>query len=126
MKKILVCLTVVLCLFPGCKKAQSIYFCEGVNDKGEQVNCGTVFSTGELTAVIKSRKNFETDRISVNICRVEEGSEQSAATMELDVKPDAATANATLPFYNTGLYRVRVIGKDKEKLAEGDIEISDN
>jgi len=52
-------------MLSGCSKKEGLLFCEGVTPEGEGVNCGKVFTTGDLTAVIKTKEPFGNDSLTV-------------------------------------------------------------
>ena len=57
MKKIIY-MFLITSLITGCSKRDGVKFCEGVDTEGKGVNCGKVFTTGDLTAVINNKTPF--------------------------------------------------------------------
>lgn len=124
MKKIII-LSIICFVMTGCSKKEKFTFCEGVDIKGKGVNCGKKFTTGDLTGVITDNKPFETDMLDITVKRVEKNSKTAEKTVHLKVDRTKNTASTPLSFYNSGRYVVEVF-KDKDKLAESSIEITDN
>jgi hypothetical protein len=114
----------------GCKESKNLLFCEGVDKDGNEINCGTRFETGELTAVIKSSSSFETEKISVSVFELENFGKPGTLRevvvdkLSLDVKPEDSKVVTNLSFYREGHYRVKG-SKGKDVFADGDIEIVD-
>jgi len=108
----------------GCSKNNGINFCEGVDLEGKGVNCGKKFTPGELTGVIKQSKPFETEMLDIKIIRLEKSSKIVEKTIHLKVERDKSIANTPLTFLNSGKYVVELY-RDKDKLAEGAIEVTD-
>jgi len=108
----------------SCAKDNKVQFCEGVDNDGNGVKCGKKFTTGDITGVINSSKPFDAENISLKIINLEKSSKMVDNTIDLKVERDKKKANATLPFYNGGIYKVEVFRQD-DLLAEGLIEIVD-
>jgi hypothetical protein len=108
----------------SCSKDNTIQFCEGVDNDGNGVRCGKKFTTGELTGVIHSLKPFEAESLTLKIIHIEKNSKIVDKTINLKVERDKNRANATLPFYNSGSYRVELFREDN-LIAEGSVEIID-
>lgn len=127
MKNILTTLILlaVLMSLGGCKKKETLLFCEGTTPDMKGVKCGTVFTAGDLTLLIKSGDNFETDKLTAVVYDLKEYREEQARTFSIDVKPEEQTATAPLSLYAEGKYRLRIYGKDKKNVAEGEVEIVD-
>lgn len=123
MKKFAVMLLVVFTA-AGCSKNKGISFCEGVDTEGKGVNCGKVFTTGDLTGVITSKTPFETDSLIVRITRIDGDKKKVEKTSIIEVGREKNTANTTLQFYNGGKYLVEA-SKGNDKIAEGTIEVRD-
>jgi len=108
----------------SCSKDNAIQFCEGVDNDGNGVRCGKKFTTGDLTGVINSAKPFEAESLTLKIIHIEKNSEIVDKTINLKVERDKNKANAALPFYNSGNYKVELF-KEDDLLAEGSVEIID-
>ncbi len=121
---ILLCIGIyVVCT--GCKADTTVMFCEGVSSEGKGMQCGQVFSSGDVTALIQPKERFETDTLEVKVFEERKNQSDCVETMELSVSPDARSATVNIPLYNEGKFSVRVFGKEKKKVAEGTIEIVD-
>ncbi len=129
-KRLVKILVLFIILHTGCKESKNLLFCEGVDKDGREINCGTKFETGDLTAVIKSKTPFETEKITVSVSELENFGkpgtprEVSVDKLTLNVKPEESRAVTNLSFYREGHYRVRG-SKGKDVFADGDIEIVD-
>ena len=122
-KKIVISMSIFLFIL-GCSKDNSIKFCEGVDNDGNGVSCGKKFTTGDITGVINLKKPFEADELVLKIIRPEKNSKITDKTIKLKVERDKNKANVTLPFYNSGNYKVELF-KEDDLIAEGSIEIID-
>ncbi len=123
MKKFAI-LVLVAVTAAGCSKKQGISFCEGVDTNGKGVNCGKVFTTGDLTGVITSKTPFEADSLTVKITRIDGDKKKVEKTSIIEVGRDKTSANTTLQFYNGGKYLVEA-SKGTDKIAEGTIDVRD-
>ena len=122
-KKTIICLLAGLTII-GCSKGNTIQFCEGVDNAGNGVGCGKKFTTGDLTGVISLNRTFDADSLVLKITHVEKNSKIVEETIKLKVEKDKNKLNATLPFYNSGKYKVELF-RQNDLLAEGSIEIID-
>ena len=123
-KKIIFTSFIVSIFFLSCKKEPDIQFCEGLTTQGKGKDCGTVFTTGDLTAVIKRAKGFGNNSITVNIYQKRDNLKQKMESLNLEVKNTDTQTNANLSFYNTGVYQVEAKAGD-EIFAESIITIQD-
>jgi len=123
MRKIFICSLICLAM-TGCSKNDKIQFCEGVDVNGKGMNCGKKFTTGDLTGVIKQSKPFEADSLEVKVTRIEKNSKTVEKTIYLKVERDKKIASTPLSFYNSGKYVVELF-RDKDKLAEGEVDVTD-
>jgi len=123
MKKIFISSLIFLAM-TGCSKNDTIQFCEGVDMEGKGVTCGKKFTTGDLTGVIKQSKPFDAEMLDVKVIRIEKNSKIVEKTIHLKVERDKSIASTPLSFYNTGSYVVELF-RDKDKIAEGAVEITD-
>jgi hypothetical protein len=108
--------------FSSCKKKGVVSFCEGVDQDGKGVNCGSVFSTGDLTAVFNTKSSFDTDSLAVKVYNKNDGSRKSIFELTTKVNPDDTIGHFQLELYDEGVFRV-VVEKHGELLSEGDIEV---
>ena len=113
-----------LLVLSSCSKKKDIEFCEGVSPGGQGVNCGTVFEYGDVTALIKSRERFGTDRISVKIDILEKNKLIAVDIIKAEVRPDEIETIINLPLYKRGEYQITVLRGDTV-LAEEKIEIAE-
>jgi hypothetical protein len=130
LKRLITIILLFILINTGCKESKNLLFCEGVDKDGNEINCGSKFETGELTAIIKSSSPFETEKISVSVYELENFGKPGTLkevvvdTLSLDVKPEESKAVTNLSFYRGGHYRVKG-SKGKDVFANGDIEIVD-
>lgn len=108
----------------GCSKKEGITFCEGVDTEGKGVNCGKVFTTGDLTGVISAETPFEADSLTVRITKIDGEKKKVEKTLIVNAGREKVNANTTLQFYNSGRYLVEA-SKGDEKIAEGTLEVRD-
>ncbi len=124
MKRI-VGLIIIFSLFLGCKSDKGLKFCEGKAPDGKEMNCGRVFSAGDLAILITGKESFGVDKLTVNIYMKKEYKREKIDTLTIDVKPDESSAGSDIRLYEEGEYAVEVIGKEGSKIAEGDVQIID-
>ena len=122
MKRIIY-LEIALLLLFSCKPKTGVKFCEGVSPEGKEINCGTVFSEGDITILIESEKSFETDKIKIEIFENTKPVKKRIDTFSVDVKPESKTTKANLSLYNEGIYKIEVTGKEGERIANGTVQI---
>jgi hypothetical protein len=117
----------IACVFfaAGCKKKGTVSFCEGVDKGGKGVNCGTEFSTGDMTAVFNSRSAFDTDSLEMKIFNAHDASRKPAATIAVKVNPSDRDGHVDLEMYDEGVFRVEVRKHGGEVVSEGQVEIVD-
>jgi hypothetical protein len=111
--------------FAGCSKKGTVTFCEGVDQKEKGTGCGTVFTTGDLTALFTTRSALGVDTVTVKIFNLDDSSRKPQMTRSATVKPDQKNGRVELELYDEGRFRV-VIERRGEVVAEGDIEIIDS
>lgn len=109
----------------GCKKDETLSFCEGMSSEGKKMNCGKEFSQGDLSGVITAKETFGVTKLSVEILEKKKFKDEHVKGFEVEVKPDESTATFDLSFYNDGEYRVKVSGKENAVLGENEIKITD-
>lgn len=123
MKKFVILILVVMTA-AGCSKKEGISFCEGVDTEGKGVNCGKVFTTGDLTGVIESKSPFEAESLTVKVTRLDGEKKKTEKIFVIETSREKTVANTALQFYNSGNYLVEAVRGD-EKIAEGNIEVRD-
>lgn len=123
MKKLTIFILIAIAV-SGCSKKEGITFCEGVDTEGKGVNCGKVFTTGDLTGVISSKTPFEADSLTIKITKIDGEKKKVEKTFIIEAGREKTSVNTTLQFYNSGKYLVEA-GKANEKIAEGTLEVRD-
>ena len=118
------CMLLLLAV-PGCKKNGNISFCEGVTPKGEKAKCGTTFTTGDLSAVITVNEPLGVKKVNLSIFEITKYKAEPYKSFSSPVDADKNSAVIKLSMYNEGTYRVKVAGKEKKTIAEGEIKIID-
>jgi hypothetical protein len=116
---------VLFLMTAACSKKGDMSFCEGVDTDGKGINCGKVFSTGDLTAVFEVKDNFGTDTLTLKVFNEADGDRKPEQTVSVKVKSDENKGRAELEMYDEGQFNV-VIEKKGEPVAEGKIEIIDS
>ena len=122
-KLILFIILVSIFLF-SCKREPDILFCEGLATDGRGTNCGTVFTAGDLTAVIKRTRGFGSNSITVNIYERRNNLRQRVDTVNIEVRNSDTTTNTNLSFYNVGTFEVEVTANETV-IAQHSITIQD-
>ena len=100
-------------LLTSCKGNGSLSFCEGKNPDGSGVNCGTVFSTGDVMVLVKSDEAFDAEKLKVEIFEESGGKSKLRETMNTRVKPDQSTASLLVPFYSEGTFSLKASTAEK-------------
>ena len=114
LKKIKIILFIILVsmfLF-SCKREPDILFCEGLTTDGKGTNCGTVFTTGDLTAVIKRARGFGSSSVTVNVYEKRNHLKQRMDSVNVEVRNTDTQTNTNLSFYNAGVFEVEVTVND--------------
>lgn len=115
-------LTVLICL-SGCGKQKQVFFCEGVDEDGKEINAGTVFTTGELSAVFHlSKPSDEDQKIQFIVYIVREKERLKFDIKETVIKAGDTVAVADLSLYNKGFYDVEAVS-GTETAGKGTLEI---
>ena len=120
----LVLFVILVSTLASCKKDPGILFCEGLTTDGKETNCGTVFTIGDLTAVIKRARGFGSNSLTVDIYERRNSVNQKIESINIDVKNTDTQANTNLSFYNTGVFQVEVKANDTV-IAQHSIAIQD-
>lgn len=127
MKNIITNIILILFLIiTGCKNSDKIKFCEGVSKDEKGMNCGTTFSTGDITALINTGEAFETDKLTITIFEAKKYKDEKVNSIFLDVNPEKEIAYTSLSLYNEGTFKFKVIGKEEKTIAEGEVNIVDS
>ena len=114
-----------LSIFVGCKEESLLKFCEGKSPDGVEINCGKVFSAGDLSIQITGKETFGIDKLTVNIFVEKKYKKEKVDSLTIDVKPDDSKAGTDIKLYEEGKYSVEIFGKDGLKIADGAVEIVD-
>lgn len=115
----------IIGMFISCKKDGPVSFCEGIDTQGKGINCGTKFSTGDLTGVITVPERFETENLRIVVSRKTRYKNEKVTDFSQKVTSDHSTATVPLSFYIEGDYVVDVFGKDDRILGSGNITVVD-
>lgn len=109
--------------------AQTVYFCEGVDDDGYpegEASTFTIPSDGGYLYVL-TRLPYEcgTDEIVLDIYTVDyDGYETFSTTLYMDVESNWAWFWKKVTFYDSGTYKVYVYDGDDNFLASGKVKIT--
>jgi hypothetical protein len=95
-----------LFLFISCKKEPDILFCEGLTTGGKGKDCGSAFTAGDLTAVIKRTRGFGSNSITVNVYQKRDNLKTKIESINIEVRNTDTQTNTNLSFYNEGVYQV--------------------
>ncbi|MGL4370442.1 MAG: hypothetical protein ACRCUT_12345 [Spirochaetota bacterium] len=117
------CLLFTVC---SCSKKGTVSFCEGVDADGKGVNCGTVFTTGDLTAVFNAKDSFGTDSLEVKIFNTQDGGRKPFLERAVSVNPDSTEGKADLDLYDEGTFSVTVRKHSGDIVSQGQVEIIDS
>lgn len=109
----------------SCAKKGEVTFCEGIDSEGKGVNCGKVFTSGDLTIVFNSKDAFGTDSLTVNVYNIDAGDRKPKLVRHAKVKPEENVGHVDIDLYDEGRFRV-VVEKRGETVSSGDIEIIDS
>ncbi len=124
MRAAAVLLILFMCLF-GCGKQKQVFFCEGVDENGKEVNAGTVFTAGELSAVYHlSNPSDEDLKFQFIVYIVREKERLKFDIKETVIKAGDTVAVSDLSLYNKGFYDVEVVS-GTEVAGTGTLEIRD-
>lgn len=116
MRNAVLFLSAVVLFLSSCKGNGSLSFCEGKKPDGAGVNCGTVFSTGDVMVLVKSNETFETEKLKVKVFEESGGKKKLRETVNTNVKPDAVSTSLLIPLYSEGTFTItatsgeRIIG----------------
>ncbi len=107
-----------------CGKEAPLKFCEGVDKDGKPVNCGSEFTTGDMTLYVTADEPFGSNTATVIVYEKKKYSQPEYTRFESSVNPDLASAAIPFSLYVEGTYIVAVQVKDKE-IARGTVTIVD-
>jgi hypothetical protein len=113
--------------------AQSLYFCEEVDDDGFAVNESSVFNIpddgGYLYFLVRMGRGNEVDcnEVLFDIYKVDsDGEEKFDNTIYQDVEPDWNWFYKQITFYDRGTYKVYVYDEDWQFLTSSTVKIKYN
>lgn len=109
----IIILTAIM-LLTSCSKNGSLTFCEGKKPDESGVNCGTLFSTGDVMVLIKSDESFETDTLKVEIFEESGGKKKLRETLRTQVKPDDTAASILISLYSEGTFTINAAAGDRK------------
>lgn len=122
------CYNIVLCVtvlfFAACTREAPLQFCEGVTNEGKPVNCGTVFTTGDMTLRVKAKEPFGSSNATVIVYEKGGFTQTEYTRYNYTVNPDVSEADIPFSIYAEGEYTVVIMVDDKE-IAKGSIGIVD-
>ena len=109
--------------------AQTVYFCEGVDDDGYPINSSTSFtisrSGGYFYVLTRLGYKCETSHVYLDFYKINSrGKEVFEETLEMDTKPDWSWFWKEVTFYDPGNYIVYIADEWGYPLAEGEVRIS--
>lgn len=119
----LLVLVVLMSMF-ACGKEGPLQFCEGVDKDGKPVNCGTEFTTGDMTLYVTTPEPFGSNTATVIVYEKKKYSQPEYTRFESTINPDITTAAIPLSLYAEGTYIVAITVKDKE-IARGTVTVVD-
>jgi hypothetical protein len=109
--------------------AQTVYFCEGVDDDGYPISSSSSFtisrSGGYLYVLTRLGYQCETYTVYMDFYKINSrGKEVFEETFEIETKPSWSWFWKEITFYDPGTYIVYIADGDGYPLAEGEVEIS--
>ena len=109
--------------------AQTVYFCEGVDDDGYPINSSSSFtisnSGGYLYVLTRLGYRCETSHVYLDFYKItSRGKEVFEETLEMDTEPNWSWFWKEVTFYEPGDYVVYIADEWGYPLAEGEVRIS--
>ncbi len=114
MKKLFLLFSAAFLLFTSCKKKENLQFCEGKTPEGKGVNCGSIFSTGDVMILVEADGPFTATRLKFEIFEDKVGKKELRATRYTDVKPEDTEASTLIPLYSEGTFTIVASAGEKE------------
>ena len=102
-----------LIFFSSCKGGGSLTFCEGKKPDGSGVNCGSVFTTGDVMILVKGEETFDADKLKVEIFEESKGKKKLRETLQTRVKPEQTTTSLLVPLYSEGTFTLTASTREK-------------
>ncbi len=107
----------------SCKKNGIVQFCEGTDKAGKPVDCGSVFTAGDITLILNSASPFGTEKLRIKVFNEETKSAKPEEIKFLEVIPSGKSARIELSMYNPGTYRVVAEDINGKILSQGTVQI---
>ena len=109
-------------------EAQTVYFCESVDDDGYAIGSSSTFTIGReggyLYVLTRLGYVCDTYEIIMDIFKVDRrGNEDFYDTYYIDSSPDWYWFWKKVTFYDRGTYRVYIYDEYSQRLASGEVEI---
>jgi len=109
--------------------AQTVYFCEGVDDDGYAIGSSSSFtisrSGGYLYVLTRLGYRCETSHVYFDFYKINSrGKEVFEETLEMDTEPSWSWFWKEVTFYEPGTYVVYIADEYGYPLAEGEVRIS--
>ncbi len=108
----------------ACGKEGPLQFCEGVDKDGKPVNCGTEFTTGDMTLYVTAPEPFGSNTATIVVYEKKKYSQPEYTRIESSINPDLTSVAIPFSLYAEGTYIVSVMVKDKE-IARGTVTVVD-
>ncbi len=128
LRKILSVTLFSLALLGSFTQAQSVYFCEGVDDDGYPIGSSSEFTISRDGGYlyILTRLSYECDsyEIILKVFRVDSrGNENIYNTYYIKSSPDWTWFSKKVTFYDRGTYKVYIYDEYNQRLASGEVNI---
>lgn len=116
-------------LTAGAGIAQTLYFCEGVDDDGYPEGQSTSFTVGRnggyLYMLVRSKYACETEHVYFDVYKVDSrGKESFDNTLEMDTETNWVWFWKKITFYDNGTYNIYVYDEYDYELCSGQVRIS--
>jgi hypothetical protein len=122
--KIFSAAVICIILFSMSVNAQSIYFCEGVDDDGYAINEATSFTIprdgGYLYVLVRLPYEIDCSSVKFEIYR----NEKYDNTIYLDTEENWAWFWKQITFYKRGTYDIYVLDCDDNEITSGSVKIN--
>lgn len=117
-----------LILLGSLTQAQSVYFCESIDDDGNPIGSSSSFTIGidggYLYILTRLGYACDTYEIIIDIFKVDRrGNEDFYDTYYIDTSPDWTWFWKKATFYERGTYKVYIYDEYSQQLASGEVEI---
>lgn len=128
MKSVFLLFSIIFFITITSVSAQSLYFCEDVDEDGYAINSSNTFTITEDGGSLKilCRVGYEVEAYSVEFAIYEvdsDGNEVYDNTIYMDVEPDWVWFYKEIIFYRAGKFNVYVSTDEDEFLASASVRI---